>query len=224
MANIAHQSIPEAYLHESKGVSTAAAGLVYVTDGAGSGSFALANPKGADTAVIRTSPISDGAGGIEWKHNIGSVHGEIYVAAGAISVGPTGGTITTDSDYVVVGATWTLNPDTYNTTLHANNRAITVGIKGHYLFSAYISFASGAIAAGTDYALKFRINNSATLSTRRLVVEKVSAGSDRISLSGTALLMLNAGDYIELMIASSLADTVTVSDASMTLALMHEVV
>lgn len=36
---IAHKDIPEAGLHEPKGVSTAAAGTVYVADGAGSGDW-----------------------------------------------------------------------------------------------------------------------------------------------------------------------------------------
>ena len=36
---IAHKDIPEAGLHEPKGVSTAAAGTVYVADGAGSGAW-----------------------------------------------------------------------------------------------------------------------------------------------------------------------------------------
>lgn len=39
MANIQHAEIPEAYLHESKGVSTALDGQVYITDGLGSGSW-----------------------------------------------------------------------------------------------------------------------------------------------------------------------------------------
>jgi hypothetical protein len=39
MANIQHAAIPEAYLHESKGVSTALNGQVYITDGLGSGSW-----------------------------------------------------------------------------------------------------------------------------------------------------------------------------------------
>ena len=37
MANIQHASIPEAYLHEPKGVSTATSGQVYIANGLGSG-------------------------------------------------------------------------------------------------------------------------------------------------------------------------------------------
>ena len=52
MANIQHASIPEAQLHEPKGVSIAPAGSVYVADGAGSGSWAFAN---AENEVIVNS-------------------------------------------------------------------------------------------------------------------------------------------------------------------------
>lgn len=39
MANIQHRDIPEAQLHEPKGASTASSGSVYVSDGAGSGTW-----------------------------------------------------------------------------------------------------------------------------------------------------------------------------------------
>jgi hypothetical protein len=43
---IEHKDIPEAQLHEPKGVSTALIDQVYVADGAGSGSWEIANPYG----------------------------------------------------------------------------------------------------------------------------------------------------------------------------------
>lgn len=39
MANVQHATLPEAELHEPKGVSTAAADSFYVADGAGSGAW-----------------------------------------------------------------------------------------------------------------------------------------------------------------------------------------
>ena len=46
MANIEHKDIPEAGLHEPKGVSTATTGQVYISDGLGSGAWAnsIVNP------------------------------------------------------------------------------------------------------------------------------------------------------------------------------------
>ncbi len=39
MPNVQHSTLPEAQLHEPKGVSTASADAVYVADGAGSGAW-----------------------------------------------------------------------------------------------------------------------------------------------------------------------------------------
>lgn len=193
---IQHKDIPDANLHEPKGIASAIVNKTYISDGAGSGA---------------------------WKHNLGSVHGEIFLDSATVSVGPTGGTIAADVNYRVIGPTWSLNPDTYNTALHSSNQAIQVSVSGHYILSAYLSFTTGAVAAGTQYALKYRKNNSATLSTRKMVTSKVTAGADRLFISGTAFVVLTAGDYIDLMLASSVIDTVTVSDAGLALYLMHEV-
>ena len=53
MASIQHLNMPEDGLHESKGVSTAAANKVYVTDGAGSGTF-NDYPLASSEVVVRT--------------------------------------------------------------------------------------------------------------------------------------------------------------------------
>lgn len=193
---IEHSVIPEAHLHEPKGVSTAAAGTVYMADGAGSGA---------------------------WEHHAASVHGEIYLASASVSVGPTGGTITSDADYRNIGPTWSVNPDAYFVELNTDNKAIKVKKKGHYLLSAFASIITGATADGTEYAMKFRINDSATLSSRRLVATKYGTAVRRFTLAGTALVMLNAEDYLDLMLASSAIDTITATDAGITLVLLHEV-
>lgn len=216
-----HVNISDPDIHEPKGVAASPAGKVYVSDGLGSGAWSLAEPKGADTAAVRTMAWSDGLGGTEWVNHPGSIHGEIYVAGGAIVVGPTGGTITADVDYRAVGATWTLNPEAYLVSLYSDNFSVLANTAGHYLISAFVTFDTGAVAAGTRYAMKYRVNNSATLSTRKLVTQKVTAGSDMITITGTALMNLNAGDYVNIMLASSVADTVTVRDAGLTLVYLH---
>ena len=62
---IEHDSIPNSDIHEPKGADTAAADTVYVSDGAGSGSWKLienATATSTDGAVL----VSDGAGSGEW--------------------------------------------------------------------------------------------------------------------------------------------------------------
>lgn len=51
--DIEHSELPDNLLHEPKGASTAAAGTVYVADGAGSGSF-----KKLPTTSLDISPVS----------------------------------------------------------------------------------------------------------------------------------------------------------------------
>lgn len=59
-----HRDIPEAELHEPKGVSTAAADQVYVTDGAGSGTFKDYDPAFSPFVAASADQVyvSDGAG------------------------------------------------------------------------------------------------------------------------------------------------------------------
>lgn len=193
--SVQHAVITDPNIHEPKGIATAAVNTIYKADGLGSGA---------------------------WEHNPGSVHGEIYLAGASVSVGPTGGTITTDADYRNIGPTWTLNPETYNVSLYTDNKAAQVAVTGHYMVHAFATVLSGAAAAGTQYALKYRINNSATLSTRKLVNSKETAGAQYIAFSGSALVSLTAGDYVDLMLGSSAIDTVTVTDAGLILVLIHE--
>ena len=66
MADLEHKDIPEDGLHEPKGVSVAAANLVYLSDGASSGSWQAAKLAGQAGAPNNTFPLSDGAGGVTW--------------------------------------------------------------------------------------------------------------------------------------------------------------
>lgn len=92
MANIQHASIPEAHLHESKGVSTATAGQIYITDGLGSGSW-INNSRYGElyiTAGATTQTLSAASAyarldpGTEWRAGISS----------GVTLNATDGTIT----------------------------------------------------------------------------------------------------------------------------------
>lgn len=66
MATIQHRDIPEAQLHEPKGVSTASAGDAYIANGSGSGSWATADALGSGAAAAGSLLISDGSGGLDF--------------------------------------------------------------------------------------------------------------------------------------------------------------
>ena len=64
---IEHKDITDAERHPPKGASTAVAGQVPVSDGAGEVVWGNPEPKDADTAAEFEMYISDGAGSGEWK-------------------------------------------------------------------------------------------------------------------------------------------------------------
>ncbi|MEL7422971.1 MAG: hypothetical protein AAFN81_08280 [Bacteroidota bacterium] len=63
---IQHRDIPDAQLHEPKGVNIAAQGTAYIADGAGSGSWTSPLLKGQSTAGTYKIPVLNGAGQLEW--------------------------------------------------------------------------------------------------------------------------------------------------------------
>lgn len=66
--SIAHKDIPEAYLHEPKGISTASANKLYVADGVGGGTWKKAESVSlASTGENRGRILTaDGANGVAW--------------------------------------------------------------------------------------------------------------------------------------------------------------
>lgn len=66
MPNIQHRDIPDAQRHEPKGASTAAAGTAYVSDGAGSGTWATADALGSGAAGAGSVLVADGSGGLDF--------------------------------------------------------------------------------------------------------------------------------------------------------------
>ena len=76
---IEHKDMPEAGLHEPKGVSTASSGQVYVGDGAGSGAWKDPELTGQGAATSGDLAFSNGAGSVTWVS--GRVGGATILAA-----------------------------------------------------------------------------------------------------------------------------------------------
>lgn len=69
MADVEHSQLPDELLHEPKGASTAAAGTVYVADGAGSGSFTKLPTTSLDITLVSVAPIATTSTTVETKLN-----------------------------------------------------------------------------------------------------------------------------------------------------------
>ena len=66
--SLQHKDIPEAGLHEPKGVSTASSGETYQADGLGSGNWALPKVNGVGTAQEGMVYKADGLGSASWTY------------------------------------------------------------------------------------------------------------------------------------------------------------
>ena len=69
MADVEHSQLPDELLHEPKGASTAAAGTVYVADGAGSGSFTKLPTTSINMTLESVDVLVDPAGDTDNKLN-----------------------------------------------------------------------------------------------------------------------------------------------------------
>jgi len=69
MADVEHSQLPDELLHEPKGASTAAAGTVYVADGAGSGSFTKLPTTSINMTLESVDVLADPAGDTDNKLN-----------------------------------------------------------------------------------------------------------------------------------------------------------
>lgn len=85
---IEHKDIPDANLHEPKGVSAATSGKVYVADGAGSGDWEFAKISGEEGASEGQLPYADGSGSVVWTRD--TIERLVDGKSVAVSQNPTG--------------------------------------------------------------------------------------------------------------------------------------
>lgn len=81
-----HRNIPNDGLHEPKDIVFAAAGQVYVADGAGSGTWRTPPTAGIDTALQGQVYMANGSGGASWEYLPGG-WGQYDDTGESISVG-----------------------------------------------------------------------------------------------------------------------------------------
>lgn len=152
-----HKEIPDAYLHEPKGVASASSGQVYVADGAGSGSWAtpqVSTPKG---------------------------YGCMYMAANGTDVATTafqGSSFKAINDTNMPGCslTWTISDATpYGITQNTTNGYHLIGTTGAYMISATVNLACDN-AAANQWRLTFGVDTGSGI---------VSKEANAVSYIGT---------------------------------------
>lgn len=188
---IEHKDIVDGQRHEPKGASTALTGTVYVADGLGSGVW---KKVGFDNTTGTTA------------------YGQMVVTNNSTPITLTAvadTTFNTPSQFTLFSGTGaplaaeTLSGITFNT-----NR-LTVPYTGVYEINTYanvVQFPSNT----AKISFRFLINGVTYSSRGPIVKSAVNGDSDLLSAHG--LLTLNAGDFIQTVIASDTSGSVTIRD------------
>ena len=223
---IQHRLIPEAELHEPKGVSTASNHKVYVANGSGSGTWKQVDTtdlKGAtgDAGSTNKYMRTDGANGLVAKTD--HVHGNMTITNNTNNFAMTAAvdsTLLTNTDYVLItgtGAPWASEVLFGGITFTTNQ--LTVPVTGIYridLWANISSFPSNTAKVGVQYRV-----NGTTFGPRKVIV-KSNSGGDYGQLNGFGFANLNAGDYVQLYAASSVTGGLIISNANSILTLLRE--
>lgn len=223
--SVQHKDIPEAQLHESKGVSTALVNTVFKANGAGSGAFQKVDSpmlKGlsGDGGNVSSILVSDGANGFALKRH--AIYGSSTITTNNTPFAVTAVADTsfnTASQFVLftgAGAPW--QGETLNGVTFSVDR-LTVPVTGIYLANFWVNikgFASNTAAL----SFRYRINGT-TFVARNPIVKSAVAG-DVTTISAHGHVLLNAGDYMQIYVASDTTGNITVRDVNNSLLLINQ--
>lgn len=217
---IQHKNIPDAELHESKGVATAVVNTAYFANGAGSGSWSkVTTPKlqglSTDGGVARLKLLTDGAEGFDLYRD--AAFGKMHITNNSTPFALTAAadaTLNTASQYVLLTGSGAPFANGLEDGVVFNTNKLTVQHDGVYdlnFWSCLTSFPSNTARVG----LKFRINGT-TFSDMKVVVKSNSNGDSGL-MAANDLVQLSANDYIQLYIASDTTGNVTINNMMLTM-------
>lgn len=226
MATVQHVSIPDAQIHEPKGVVTASAGYVYVANGGGSGIWkkvandALQGLSG-DAGVSGKKIISDGANGFIMRtdaaYGVMVVNGNTNNFAMTAAVDPTLNTTTDYVQYTGTGAPLA-SENLFGVTFITNR--LIVPVTGLYRLDLWASVKSFPGATAKVGAL-YRVNASGAFATRNFIAKSGAAG-DEAELTGFDLVQLTANDFVSLYLASTVTGNLIIEDLAFMVTLVRQ--
>lgn len=220
MANIQHKDIPDAQLHEPKGIVTASNRQVYVANGSGSGAWAKIKSENlegltGDGGVANKTVMTDGTGG--FKTVTHRAYGVMGITSNSTAFAVTAAadpTLQATAGYVNftgTGAPWG-GESLFGVTFSTDRLVAPVNGVYDVRFWANIStFPSNTAYLGA----RFKINNTSW--SPRTVITKSNANGDHGEWNAFGLVTLNAGDYVQLFVASSATGNMVISNANLTL-------
>lgn len=222
---IQHRLIPDAQLHEPKGVVSAASSTLYHSNGAGSGTWkkveaSSLNGITTDGGVTGLVPVSNGSEGFSYKRL--SSHGSLVITANTNAFSASAAvdsTLAATSDYSLftgTGAPWS-SENLFGIT--AGTDRLTVSVTGIYRVDLWANISQYP-SNTAKIAVRYRVNGS-TFSSR-YPISKSNSGGDSGNLNGFGLVQLNAGDYLQLYVASTATGNLTLQSVNFTLSLERQ--
>ena len=222
MANVQHKDLPEAQLHEPKGISTAANRQVYVANGSGTGAWAKVKSENlegltGDGGVANKVIVTNGTGGFaSYTKNAYGVMGITNNSNNFVVTAASDATLQSTADYVLfsgAGAPW-VGETLYGVTFETNRLVAPVAGVYDVRFWANVSvFPSNVALVGA----RFKVNG--TTWSPRTTVTKSNANGDSGYIGAFGLVTLAANDYIQLFVASSAAGNLVLKNANLTMEL-----
>lgn len=216
--SVQHRDIPDAQIHEPKGVATASQNSVYTANGAGSGVWAkisslVLQGLTGDSGQANYKLVSNGANGFKLIKDVAYAQMGINGNTNSFTVtAATDATLNTTSDYALLtgtGAPWTGGE---GQDVGFTGNQLTVGPAGLYQLSL-VATVNGFPASVSKVAFKLRLNGNTFVPRKAIVQSQISAMSIQGMLN--ELVTLSANDVIQVYIASSAVGSVTIGDLSL---------
>lgn len=215
--NIQHNALPEAQLHEPKGVSVAAAGTSYISTGAGTGTWkktdsAALKGLSGDAGVVGKILVSDGTDGFTFKPAFARGQMSFWNNSTGYSLTAAADTtLATGSQYsLFTGVGAPLVSQNLKGVTFTTDR-LTVPTAGVYELNLWATI-TGFPSTTAKVAFRYRLNGT-TVSDQKVMTKSNSVGDVKNTSAGS-FMTLAAGDYVQLMVASDATGSLVVSDMS----------
>lgn len=223
---IQHRLIPDNELHEPKGALSAALNTSYHATGAGSGVWKKADANSisgltSDGGSSNKKILTNGLDG--FRSATDSAYGVMNIINNTTNFAVTASgdaTLLSTTGYVLLTGTGAplVTGDVFGVTFSTNK--LTVPVNGVYNLSVWAGIGTFP-ANNALVGIRYRVNG-ATYSPQTTLVKGATTSDHRL-FTTFGLITLNAGDYVQLYIASSATGNVLVENLNCTLELKRAV-
>lgn len=220
---IQHKSIPDIFLHEPKGVASAAAGTTYLADGAGSGQWqklSTDNISGFPAGDVAADKMLVTGGGKTVAYREAYIYGGLVMESNSAPISLTAvadASLNTAGQYTLMaGAGSPLVGSGLEYGVEVQGTGLKPKVNGVYELVLCANIATYPTAAA-KVGFKYRINGN-FFSTRKWVS---GANANGGQVFGQILLNLTANDVLQMYVASTTTGNLIISDASVSLKMIR---